>query len=254
MVFGAATTAVIASLVGTLVIQPFPHFTQSYCRRADFSSRGTHVRAEFCAATRDQSAGRAVVVLHGCGGFDTFDHRLVATLPLDGISTFDVDFYAPTPPPGTKGFCGGAGRGSSRDNRFSLFTRWLTVVDDSAAALARLPGVSAQHVGVVGWSLGAGLALDAAQSSRRFHAVAGFSTGLYGPPRPGLSSLPPTLLLSGGAHDAVPLSSTLALYRAVRSAGVEVALFVYPNGTHRWPRAQGTAGIARAAQFLRATL
>ena len=251
-----ATAAVIAALLGPLAVppQPFPHFTDSYCLRADFKSRGQPVRAELCRATRDRPAGRSVVVLHGCGGFSTFDHRLAVTLPVYGISTLYVDYFAATPPRGTRGFCPSATRDLSPARRAALFTRWVALVDDAAAALARTPNVVSEHVGVVGWSLGGGLAVEAAESSRRFHAVAAFSTGLFGPPPPGLSALPPTLLLSGGTTDAVPLSSTLALYRAAGKAGAKVSLFVYPHGSHQWPRAQGAAGIARAARFLRARL
>jgi fermentation-respiration switch protein FrsA (DUF1100 family) len=66
--------------------------------------------------------------------------------------------------------------------------------------------------------------------------------------------MPPLLLLSGGTTDAVPLSWTLALYHAALSAGTKASLFVYPHGSHSWPRRQGTIGIARAARFLRAAL
>jgi carboxymethylenebutenolidase len=253
---GIAIVAVIIPLLAPVAVRPrpFPHFAESYCGRADFSSAGTRVRAELCSATRGAVAGRAVVVLHGCGGFSTFDHRLAVTLPRDGISTLYVDYFGPTPPPGDKGFCPGAARNLPAGSRADRFRRWISVVDDAAAALARAPRVVPAHVGVVGWSLGGGLALATAESSNRFHAVAGFSTGLYGPPPTLLSTLPPTLLLSGGTRDAVPLSSTVALYRAARKAGVNVSLFVYPHGTHEWRRAQGAAGIARAARFLRATL
>jgi dienelactone hydrolase len=65
-----------------------------------FIAAGTSIRAELFRATTDSAAGRAIVVLHGCGGFDTFDHRLADTLPREGISTLYVDYFAPTPPPG----------------------------------------------------------------------------------------------------------------------------------------------------------
>jgi fermentation-respiration switch protein FrsA (DUF1100 family) len=63
--------------------------------------------------------------------------------------------------------------------------------------------------------------------------------------------MPPTILLSGGAGDAVPLSWTLPLYRALRAARIPTALYVYPHGTHEWPGRQGTVGIERAVAFLR---
>jgi dienelactone hydrolase len=223
----------------------FPRFGAG-CSRADFASAGATIRAELCRTRA--SGGRAVVVLHGCGGFSTFDHRLAADLARYGISTLDVDYFGPTPPPGAKGFCEGGDRGGA-----DPFPTWLRVVTDAAAALRRTKGVAPHGVGVVGWSLGGAVALGAAagaQGLRPFDALAGFSTGGFGRELARASQLPPTILLSGGATDAVPLADTLPLYRALRAAHVPTSLFVYPRGSHDWPGRQGTLGIRRAAAFL----
>jgi len=220
-------------------------------------SSGTRVRAEVCRATKDAAAGRAVVVLHGCGGFSTFDHRLAGDLPQMGIATLYVDFFAPTPPPGNRGFCGVRhATPSHRDD----FSSWQQVVLDAAALLRRTPGVNAHRVGVVGWSLGGGLAVATAAAAelrgsgrRPFAAVVGFSTGGHFGSRPAVR-LPPLLLLSGGTSDAVPLVATEALYRAARAAGGHVELFVYPHGVHDWRGRQGRVGIRRAVAFLGAQM
>jgi dienelactone hydrolase len=185
------------------------------------------------------------VVLHGCGGFSTFDHRIVTTLPGYGISTLDVDYFGPTPPPGSKGFCSAFGIVGD------AFSTWVSVTRNAAAALRSTPGV--RRVGVVGWSLGGGVALRAATgppASRPFAAVAGFSTGSFGASVLA-PELPPTILLSGGRTDAIPLAETLPLYRALRAARVPSELYVYPRGSHNWPGRQGALGIARAVTFLR---
>ena len=49
--------------------------------------------------------------------------------------------------------------------------------------------------------------------------------------------------MSGGDKDAIPLSATRELYDLIRSSGVPASLYVYRNGSHRWPGLQGTAGI-----------
>ena len=108
----AATLVAPASHAAAHVLRPFPRFTEANCSRADFASGGGTVRAELCRSTSAASAGRAVVVLHGCGGFSTFDHRLATVLPADGISTLYVDYFGLTPPPSDKGFCGGLARAS----------------------------------------------------------------------------------------------------------------------------------------------
>jgi dienelactone hydrolase len=233
---GALLLALPAAAAG------FPRFGAG-CTRDDFTSSAGTVRAELCRPQRN--TGAAVVVLHGCGGFSTFDHRIVTTLPRDGIATYDVDYFGPTPPPGRRGFCG-AFRAVE-----TAFPTWLRVVDDAARALHRAPGV--RRVGVVGWSLGGGVAIAAAvgpRSSRPFAAVAGFSTGSFAA-QPFAAELPPTILLSAGRTDAIPLNETLPLYRALRAAHVPSELYVYPNGSHNWPGRQGTLGLAHAAAFLR---
>lgn len=222
----------------------FPRFGTG-CARRDFRSGGSTVRAELCRA--GGGSGAAVVVLHGCGGFSTFDHRIVTTLPRYGISTLDVDYFGPTPPPGTKGFCNGGGFGGFSDP----FPVWVTEAQDAAAALRATPGI--RRVGIVGWSLGGAVALEAAAGPKRprpFAALAGFSTGGFRATSLA-SQLPPTILLSGGRTDAIPLAMTLPLYRALRAAHVPAQLYVYPRGSHDWPGRQGTLGIEHAAAFLR---
>jgi dienelactone hydrolase len=235
-----------SAAVAAALFAPSAHAFQRFpagCARADFASSGVSVRAELCGPAR---GGPAVVVLHGCGGFSTFDHRLAVELPRAGIATLDVDYFQPTPPPGRKGFCDAGG------SIGSAFPVWQREAVDAASAL-RARGFA--KVGVVGWSMGGGVALASAElPSRPFAALAAFSTGGFGAEQTAVAALPPTILLSGGPHDAIPSSDTRALYEAIRAAGVPATLYVYGNGSHDWPGKQGTAGIARAAAFLRARL
>jgi dienelactone hydrolase len=218
----------------------FPRFGAG-CSRDDLSVSGQRVRAELCRAAGE--ARRAVVVLHGCGGFSTFDHRVVTALPKDGISTLDVDYFGLTPPPDSKGFCNAAGAIGS------AFPTWIRTVAAAAAKLRATSGIAPHAVGIVGWSLGGGLAVAAAEQLQTFDALAGFSTGSFGADSDA-GALPPTILLSAGRTDAIPLAETLPLYRALRRAHVPSSLYVYSRGSHNWPGAQGAAGIARAAVFL----
>jgi dienelactone hydrolase len=231
----AAGTLALTAVAANAAAHPFPHVTG--CVRADFRSAGTTVQAERCGPAH---GARAVLVLHGCGGFDTFDHRLAAGLPRYGVSTLYVDYFGPTPPSGSKGFCGGGGGGADP------FPTWERVAADAAAFLRP----HFKHVGAVGWSLGAGVALTAAEDLHAFDAIASFS----GIARPSVleyaRQLPPSIFLDGGRHDAVPPQDARALYAAAKRAHVATALYIYGTGTHNWPGAQGAAGIARAAAFL----
>jgi dienelactone hydrolase len=223
----------------------------SGCEPSDFRSGGAEVRAALCRPPARTPAPVAIV-LHGCGGFDTFDHRLAVELPTAGIATLYVDYFDPTPPPGRKGWCNGGGdRGGSGKDVFAV---WEREVVDAASHLRSVRGIDASRVALVGWSLGGGVAVATALADKtRFRALVGFSTGLFGAPG-GVGGMPPTLLLSAGAQDAIPLAATQELYRAFRAAGDKVALYDYGNGVHAWPGAQGTAGIGVAERFLRRVL
>jgi len=219
-----------------------------YCHRADFSSRRHTVRAALCrkAGTADLPA---VVVLHGCGGFGGIDQILARDLPLHGVATYYVDYFGLTPPPSARGFCG------ARVNFEKTFRTWQRVVVDATNALKRMPGVEGTHVGAVGWSLGGGLALvtgeyGAGTTPRRtspFKALVVLSAFDVGRR---VAVLPPTLLLSGGSGDAVPVFDARALYRKLVLSHVPAELRVYPHGTHQWKGAQRVAAERWIDAFL----
>jgi dienelactone hydrolase len=235
----AGALALVALAVGAHPHQ-FPAFAAG-CVRADFISGGTAIRAERCGP----SGGAAVVVLHGCGGFSTFDHQLAVGLSAFGLATLYVDYFAPTPPPGTRGFCNVWTRPAH------LFASWERVAADAARTL-RLRHYT--HVGAVGWSLGAGVAIAAAEDNHLFNAVAAFSTIANPESLRRARLLPPSIFLDGGPRDIVPPSNARALYAAAQRAGVPSALFIYPSGTHNWPGLQGALGRKHAAAFLLAHL
>jgi dienelactone hydrolase len=233
-----AGASVVLVAVGHAAVRPFPHFAAgSGCARADFPSAGVTVRAERCGRV---SGRRAVVVLHGCGGFNTFDHQLAADLPRFGVSTLYVDYFAPTPPPGTRGFC------SEWGHPQDLFQSWERVAADAAASLHS----HFSSVGAVGWSLGAGVAISAGEDLHAFKAIAAFSALAHDQVLARAGSLPPTIFLDGGRRDIVRPENARLLYAAAHRANVPARLFIYGNGTHGWPGKQGEVGRMQAARFL----
>ncbi len=244
-VAGALLVLACSLVAGRAAASVFPRLPAS-CHAAAVPSGGVTVRAALCLPPR-ATRSAAAIVLHGCGGFDTFDHRLAVALPAAGIATLYLDYFGPTPPPGRRGFCGGP------PALGTAFPVWERVVADAAGVLRADAAIDPRRIALVGWSLGGGLALATALAHPHlFDALVGFSTGLPARVRlPGAAALPPTLLLSGGAHDAIPLSETENLVRVLRAAHVPVSLFVYRDGVHSWPGRQGAAGIAAAERFLR---
>ena len=247
----AAAAAVAGAAVGARSgrppLQKFPTIAP-YCHRAAFASRGRSVRAALCRQPGTASVP-AVVVLHGCGGFGGIDQILARDLPLDGIATYYVDYFGLTPPPTPRGFCG------ARVNFEQTFHTWQRVVVDATNALKRQPGIAGARVGAIGWSLGGGVALvtgeyGAGRTPRRhspFKALVVLSAFDVGRR---VAALPPTLLLSGGSGDAVPVFDARHLYRKLVRAHVPVELRIYPHGTHQWKGAQRVAAERWIVAFL----
>jgi dienelactone hydrolase len=227
-------------------LPPFPRIS-ALCHRADFSSRGHMVRAALCRPAKSARLP-AVVVLHGCGGFGGIDEVLARDLPSHGVATYYIDYFGLTPQPSKRGFCGSPRIETS-------FSTWQRIVVDATNALKLMPGIDPGRVGAIGWSLGGGLALLAGEYGAGttpirhspFHALVVLSafdhSGQVG-------ALPPTLVLSGGSGDAVPVSDARALYRSLRAAHVPAVLHVYPHGTHQWKGRQRIAGERWTFAFL----
>jgi dienelactone hydrolase len=185
--------------------------------------------------------------LHGCGGFGTIDQLLARDLPQHGIATFYIDYFGATAPPSRKGFCNAR---AAIENDFPI---WERITIAATVALKRERAVDPQRVGAVGWSLGGALAILTAEDESRLHpfrALALFSAAAFGPALQDVHTLPPTLVLSGGRGDVIPVGDAVALYRALRRANVPTVLHVYPHGNHQWKHAQGAAGERWAEEFL----
>jgi dienelactone hydrolase len=235
-----AAVALVLTLATGARAAAFPRFP-SGCSRADYPSGGKTVRAEFCRA-RSGGSGVVAVVLHGCGGFSTFDHRLATSLPKLGIATLDVDYFGLTPPTNRRGFCRGGG---SVPKAMPI---WIRVANDAGASLRKREAVRA--VGIVGWSLGGDLALAVTSASRgggRFNASAVFSADVMAVRT--AAALPPTILLFGGKSDRLLLLRARRL-RGEEGARIPLVLYSYGGGTHAWRGSQGLVGIAEAAVFL----
>jgi dienelactone hydrolase len=243
----AVVLAVFVTAVAALLAPPAPAFPRlgPGCLRADYVSGGNRVPAELCRPSGAGKTTPAVLVLHGCGGFGSLDGSLAHALPQAGIATLYVDYFAQTPPPGDRGYCGGGG------DALHVWTTWRREVLDGAAALRRTSEIDPHHVGVVGWSMGGGVALDTAASAPRpFDVMVLYSAYDDGLTRTQVRGLPPTMLLSAGRTDAVPEAGAVALHRALQAAHVPTELHVWQHGRHNWPGAQGVQGLRWTTRFL----
>lgn len=120
---------------------------------------------------------------------------------------------------------GRRGRGSRAD--------WRQSVSDALTFAAGLPTADPQRMGVLGFSLGAFLALEQAPKDPRIRAAVAFYGGLgRGLADLPLDAMPPVLLLHGTADRVVPARRSVEAASQLRQIGREADLIVYPAARH----------------------
>lgn len=158
-----------------------------------------------------------VVLLHGARPNRAMPHyrNLAEDLARRGFVTAFVRYYER----------GAPGRGVRAD--------WRRSLSDAITFASSISGADPERVGVVGFSLGAFLALEQAPRDHRVDAVVAFYGGLSRGMVEGVeAAMPPTLLVHGGADRVVPVWRSVDAAEMLRSAGCASDVLVYPHVRH----------------------
>jgi len=176
---------------------------------------------------------------------------LVRDLAAEGFVTLGISYFALTPAPGTdpESF-----NGAPPEAYAAALPTWLQVVHDGVTVLQDQPEVDPRRIGLVGWSRGGQVGLQAAVQDPRYGAMVSIASQVTEPILTGAAALPPVLILHGTADQTNPLQHAFALRDALDAAGRPAELLIYPNGDHFWREQQGRAGFERLADFLRLAL
>jgi carboxymethylenebutenolidase len=178
-------------------------------------------------------------VLHGASGLDADRAayaRYARLLAVNGIDAYLLDYFGP--------------RGSWTCGCWSV---WAAPVLDVAAFVARSPQ-SSGRIGLLGFSLGGGVAIESA-ADRRITALVVLYPSI--PNKAEFARVRPMLVLQGDADRAAPLPDSEVLVRRARQAGGRAELVVYPGEGHRlstWQQAAATDATERMIAFFRAAL
>src|SRR5262249_22999173 len=113
------------------------------------------------------------------------------------------------------------------------FRDWTGAVADAVKYAGKLPNVDNRRVGVVGFSLGAYLALaSAADKDLQLFAVVELFGGLPRSLQDKARTLPPTLILHGAADAVIPVREAFTLRRLLNEAKRVCEFKVYPEAGH----------------------
>jgi carboxymethylenebutenolidase len=227
---GAAAVALALNLLGQdVAAEP---------RTETFVTGGAPVTVEWFDATPASGANSpAVLLLHGADGMTRAEtYRFGArALAAAGFHVVLVRYFERT--------------GDVRANWSSLredAPLWLQTVRDAVTHVSTKPDVNRDRIGIVGFSLGASLALAAAGADSRIKAV----VDVFGPmpaEAETAARTPPVLILHGARDRVVPVENAHRLEVLLKARGVAHDIKIYPDQGHGF---QGTAQMDAAGRIL----
>jgi carboxymethylenebutenolidase len=205
-----------------------------------FAEGGRPVRVETYAPA---DAGRhpSVILLHGADNVEphaTAYRESAQKLAENGYVTLLVHYFDAT---GT--------HQADKDAITRNFLDWMETAAQAVSFAAGKSNVQAGRIGLVGFSLGASIALSLASQDSRVAAVAEFYGELPDLAAAFLKRMPPVLILHGTEDPLVPSSEAYKLQRLLQSKGVPFEMKLYPGQGHGFTGEATTDATARTVAF-----
>src|SRR5271154_2367585 len=172
----------------------------------------------------------AVMVTHGGAGpqGDWRKSGIVEALTTSGYSVFIPHYFD------------GPGPWSPSDKPDRLL-KYIRTLNDATRYIASQPDIRNRGIGVVGFSLGAYLALALAEEERshppplrspEIKAVVEFFGGMLGFAEERMTTMPPVLILHGADDDSVEVSHAYDLEKLLQKKAVPYEIKIYPHQGH----------------------
>lgn len=182
----------------------------------------------------------AVLALYGSGGIrEGWADQPSKLLAAQGYSVFVVHYFDRT---GTAW--------ADRDTTHQNFPVWMGTIGDGINFAAQHAAVDASRIGLLGFSLGAYLALSVASVEPRVRAVVEFFGGIPEELH-GFTRMPPVLILHGEQDRVVPVSEAIRLQQLLERSGSPYEIKLYPDAGHGFNGLQLLDAGQRTLKFLR---
>ncbi len=164
----------------------------------------------------------AVIALHGSGGLqDGWAEQPASLLAGRGFAVFVLHYFERTA-------TNWADDRTIREN----FAAWMKTISDAITFASKQSGVDGGRVALLGFSLGAYLALSVATQDSRVKAVIDFFGGMPQELTRDLKPMPPVLILHGEDDPVVPVAEAYRLQHLFEANGTQHEVKVYPGAGH----------------------
>lgn len=182
----------------------------------------------------------AILIVHGSGGplrgIDPFAQQAASF----GVHVFLVRYFDRT-----------GHTWVSPSQIQANFLDWMETLQDAITYVVEQPGVDQRRIGLLGFSLGAYLALALATRDRRIIAVAEFFGGLAEPFAADAAKLPPVLVLHGDQDPVVPVEEARKLEKLLEKNRIPHEVKIYPGQGHHFTGLAQIDALRRVVGFFR---
>jgi dienelactone hydrolase len=191
--------------------------------RSTFDSGGQPIAYDaFVPLAANGQRFPAIIGLHGSAGGHATMSDPATMLAGQGFAVYVLHYFDRT---GTTGV-------ADKQTAILHFPLWGKTVWDAITHIERRPEVDPHSIGLLGFSLGAYLALSVAAVDSRVRAVVDFFGGFPKEMKFFMRRLCPTLILHGEADHTVPVEEAYHLQEILEKKNIPYELQIYPNAGH----------------------
>jgi len=204
-----------------------------------FSSGGKPIRLDAYLPNSDSKLP-TILALYGSGGGIEGMDKPASMLAEQGFAVFVLHYFDRTD----------TAQATDKATIFRHFPAWGKTVWDAIGHIARHPQVDPERIGLLGFSLGAYLALSVASVDARVKAVVEFFGGLPKEMRLFMRRLCPTLILHGEADPIIPVAEAYDLESLLQKKNIAYEMKIYAGAGHGFDDATWRDAGMRSLQFL----
>jgi carboxymethylenebutenolidase len=198
---------------------PMYSITQS---QVSFESGGKHIRLDCFLPDANGQRFPAVIGLHGSGGGHASMADPANLLAEHSFAVYVLHYFDRT---GTVEIDG-------LQTIFRHFPVWMKTLWDAVTFVARQPQIDPNRIGLLGFSLGAYLALSASGIDSRIQAVVEFFGGMPKEMKFFARRLCPVLILHGEQDKTVPVEEAYHLQQLLEKKQIPYEMQIYPGAGH----------------------
>ena len=197
----------------------FPMFSQS---QLAFDSGGKSIRLDCFLPSANGQRFPAIIGLHGSGGGHASMAEPASLLAAQGYAVYVLHYFERTE----------TTQIDSLQTVFRHFPAWMKTLWDAVSFVARQPSVDPERIGLLGFSLGAYLALSAAAIDSRVKIVVDYFGGFPKEMKLFMRRFCPVLILHGEQDTTVPVAEAYHLQQMLEKKQIPYEIKIYPGVGH----------------------